>query len=28
MLRQTFSDTLAWVIERVVTDRWEFKIHL
>ncbi len=31
VLRQTLSDTLAWVIERIEIDRWDFqkiKVHL
>ncbi len=31
VLRQTLSDTLAWVIERIEVDRWDFqkiKVHL
>jgi len=25
VLRQTFSDTLSWVIERIENDNWDFQ---
>jgi hypothetical protein len=31
VLRQTLSETLAWVIERIEQERWDFqqiKVHL